>query len=243
MNGNAVNINEYNVNEDPVNSPGYPLTSSKYVPHSKSSLVRAMRNMGPNVGWGPAVSSVGNSWNAKKLHEYIAIRNNMKAQYGNKWVEAEAVKNNSERALQKELTRVNKSYREDMAALESEFVSTTGIISPSQLNKSVKEQVNNIEADYDSRLITEDDARRTIEEIYDNAERLTNSMPPEKRTAYMEAWSNLKKKYKEELKAANALLDPYRSFAMGTPYTPANTNFTKKLKNARKRAQNFMNGK
>ena len=236
MNGDAVNMNEYNVNEDPVNLPG--------VRESKSSLVRAMRKMGPNVGWGPAVSSVGNSnWNAKKLPNYAAIRNNMKAQYGNKWVEAEAVKNNSERALQAELTRVNKSYKEGMAALENEFVSTTGIISPSQLDKTVKEQVNNIEADYDSRLITEDDARRRIEEIYDNAEQQTNSMPPEKISEYMEAWSNLEKKYKKELKAAKALLDPYKSFAMGTPYAVATTNFTKKLRNARKRAQNFMNGK
>jgi hypothetical protein len=237
MDGDAVNINEYNVNEDPVNSPGG-------VRESKSSLVRAMRKMGANVGWGSAVSSVGNSnWNAKKLHEYIANRNNMKAQYGNKWVEAEVVKNNSERALQAELKRVNKSYKEDMAALESEFVTTTGIMSPSQLHKTVNEQVNNIEADYDSRLITEDNARRTIEEIYDNAERLTNSMPPEKRTAYMEAWSNIEKKFKKELKAAKALLDPYKLFAMGSPYAPATMNFTKKLRNARKRAQNFMNGK
>jgi len=130
-----------------------------------------------------------------------------------------------------------------MAALEKEFVTTTGIISPSELDKTVKKEVNNIEAEYDSRLITEDDARRTIEEIYDKAERLTNSMPPEKRTVYMEAWSNLEKKLKKELKEAKALLAPYKSFAMGTPYPRANTNFTKKLRNARKRAQNFINGK
>jgi hypothetical protein len=244
MNGVSVNMNEYNVNEDPVNSPGYPLTSSKYVPHSKSSLVRAMRKMGPNVGWGPAVSSVGNSnWNASKLPEYMAIRNNMKAQYGNKWIEAEVVKNNSERALQAEIKRVNKSYKDDMAALEKDFVTTTGIISPSELDKTVKKEVNNIEADYDSRLISERDARRMIKEIYDNEEQLTNSMPPEKRTAYMEAWLNLEEKLKEELKEAKALLEPYTSFAMGTPYPRANTNFTKKLRNARKRAQNFINGK
>ena len=237
MNGDAVNMNEYNVNEDPVNLPGG-------VRESKSSLVRAMRKMGPNVGWGPAVSSVGNSnWNKNKLREYMAIRNNMKAQYGNKWIEAEAVKNNSERALQAEINRVNKSYKDDMAALEKEFVTTTGIISPSELDKTVKKEVNNIEADYDSRLITEDDARRTIEEIYDKAERVTNSMPPEKRTVYMEVWSNLEKKLKKELKEAKALLAPYKSFAMGTPYPRANANFTKKLRNARKRAQNFINGK
>lgn len=231
----GVAINEYNVNEDPVNLP-------QGVRESKSSLRRAMRKMGPNVGWGPAISSVGNSnWNETKLQQHIATRNNMKAQYGNKWVEAEAVKNNSERALQAELTRVNKSYKDDMATLESEFVSTTGIMSPSELNKTVKEQVNNVRADYDSRIIRKDVAERTIQEIYDNAERLTNSMPLEKRTAYMKAWSNIETKFKKELKAAKALLDPYKSFAMGTLYAPANTNFTKKLKNARKRAQNFMN--
>ena len=242
--GVNVNFNDYNVNEDPLNSSGYPLTSSKYVPHSKSSLVRAMRKMGTNVGWGPALSSVGTSnLSPNKLRKSMENRNNMKAQYGNKWVEAEAVRNNSQRALEEAVKEATDLYNKDMAVLETNFVSETGIMSPSELNRKVKEEINEIQADFDSNLIKEEVAVERVNDIYARADAIGDTMPSKKRDEYMKAWGDLKTKLKGQLKDAKNLLTPYTSLTMGTPYPKVNTNFTKRLRNSKKRGQNFINGK
>jgi len=213
-----VNLNEYNANADLEHSElfGYPIAHPRFVPHSKSSLVRAGRFMGNNVGWRPALSSVGN--HTMNLHASMINRNTMKAYFGNRWENAEVLRNNAYGDSEAAKKAANDFFNENITALEVAFASKTGIISPSELNRIVKRKISVIEADYGSGLITKPNARASIKDINDGAQEITKSMPADDRTEYMKAWGQLKTKLMNDLKEADKIIKSYTNFGRGNPY-------------------------
>lgn len=233
-----VNLNEYNANADLEHSElfGYPIMHPSFVPHSKSSLVRAGRFMGNNSGWQSALSSVGNYTTNQMASQ--KNRNNMRAYFGNKWEEATALVNTTEREIEQAKNAAKESFNNSISDLESAFFTKTGVISPSALSRITKEKVTVIEADYASRLITKPNAVALIKKIKDDAQKITESMPSEDRDKYMKDWLNLKNKLIREQKEADKLMKSYTTFGRGNPYPVVqNKSLKNRLRNAIERAR------
>jgi len=157
-----INRNNYKVDAtDDDKMPGYTMHNSRFRPHSKSALQISISEMkrlqsekindealgikgnnltlaNLNTGWQPALSSYDPKWKATNVPAAYANRNAMIAYFGNKWVEAESIREQAEKEKTRLIAQAKDLYIQRMKALAKGFLQKTGVKAPYTLDKEVE---------------------------------------------------------------------------------------------------------
>lgn len=207
-----VNLNEYNANASKNDEmPGYSMASPNFVPHSKSSLVRASQIN--NSGWTRSISSVGPNVHVNRP---AAFRSKMfmKNRYGNAWVNAEAKLENVYKRKDAAIDSATAAYNKGMADLEAEFFQNNGIEAPTVLEKMVEAEVEKFVGKYSNYKLA-----NLKYELETKALNKLKQLPADIRLDFEEKAVALKKKLEKDTENA----DHYVAMAMnripvGKPY-------------------------
>jgi len=259
--GKAVlNLDEYNVNATKnVNMPGVTMHNRRFRSHSKSALqrsiaevkrIKAERNEDAlsgvqgrysnasdanlNLGWRPAISSVGNNKPAMSKREAYNDMASMRDYFGNAWTTAQAVRNNA--GTEKRATE-NASYSKYIAgktALEKDFFAMFGVKAPTVFKREIEQDVQMLQNDaYAGKLtMPEYDKRQDAIQQSIKAMRATfNAMPEKPKQKFDDAMNALEQgRLRNYNMAAKTFKNAYNSVVPGNPY-PNNTTLKRSLAN------------
>lgn len=212
-----VNLNEYNANASKNDEmPGYSMASPKFVPHSKSSLIRASQIN--NSGWTRSIGSVGPNVHVNRP---AAFRSKMfmKNRYGNSWVNAEAKLENVYKVKNIAIDSAIAAYNKGMAELEAEFFRNSGIEAPSVLEKMVEAEVKKFVGKYSQYQLA-----NLKYELETNALEKLTQVPVDIRLDFEDRAVALRKKLERDAIAAD------QAVAMAMNRIPAGKPYNKRVK-------------
>jgi len=254
-----VNRNNYKVNAtNDDKMPGYTMNSRKFRPHSKSALqfsaaemkrlkqekefnlltgtVGNMNNLSVanlNTGWGPAVSSVGNSkYTPTNMPAAYRNRNAMRSYFGNAWINANVKREEAENLKKLLMDQAKELYKQRGQALEKAFFQKTGIKAPPVIERELGLHLHQIQ--YTSGLSGEELVRKR-QALIAKAQATLDSIPFEdvkefekQMTITRNAW---KAQVAEAERKAAAL---YASAKIGKQYAPlGRRTLSNRLRNAK----------
>lgn len=152
-----VTLNEYDVNATGNNAmPGYAKNSKHFRPHSKSKIQQEY-----NPGLGPALSSVG--FTAKRRNQSEAERDLIRNYYGNAWVNAEAIRNEAERATMAMHNQANANYKTKLTALEAEYFKKNPANLPEEVRQEFEKSHNALKRNLAKRRSNANSVYKAIE--------------------------------------------------------------------------------
>lgn len=166
-----INRNNYKVNAtNDDNMPGYTMHSNKFRPHSKSALQIAATKIAQmkrqkesnitygrngnfnnlslanlNTGWKPALSSVGDAkWKPVNVPSAYRNRNAMKDFFGDKWVEADVLRERGDKEKVRLAAIANDEFKSTIQSLEKNFLQKTHNKAPSVLEREANLRINQL---------------------------------------------------------------------------------------------------
>jgi hypothetical protein len=166
-----INRNNYKVNAtNDDKMPGYTMHSNKFRPHSKSALQIAASQLSQmkrqkqqnltkgrsgnfndlslanlNTGWQPALSSVGDAkWKPVNVPAAYRNRNAMKTYFGNAWINADVLRERSDKEKVRLAAIANDEFKSTIQSLEKNFLQKTHNKAPSVLEREANLRIHQL---------------------------------------------------------------------------------------------------